>query len=143
VFPHPPCSGISLLEVSLVIAIIGILSVLAVPPLLEFEQSLAIHAAAGIVRSELHRARIQSVMRNIDCRVRVTSEVTFLTECQTPTWIPVAFHTMPEGFTISANNSPEFHPHGHVGPMATISVWNRDGERAKIIVSRSGRVRTE
>jgi hypothetical protein len=72
----------------------------------------------------------------------VTSEVTFLTECQTPGWMPVAFHTMPRGYTITANNRPEFHPHGHAAPMATISVWNEEGRRVRIVVSRSGRVRS-
>lgn len=141
----PACrqSGISLLELSLVIAVIGVLAVIALPPVYRLQETLAIQGAAGVVRGELHRARIQSIMRNIDCRLRVTSEVTFLTECQTPVWVPVAFHTMPRGFTISANNSPEFHPEGHAGPMGTISVWNRHGERARIVVSRSGRVRTE
>lgn len=136
-------SGFSVLEITLVVAIVSVVACLSVPPVLRLQESLGIHAAAGLVRSELHRARIQSITRNIDCRLRVTSAVTYLTECQTPEWTPVAFHTMPRGFTITSNNSPEFHPHGHAGPMGTISVWNQHGRRAKIVVGRSGRVRTE
>ena len=67
----------------------------------------------------------------------------YLLECQTPRWVTIAFHQMATGFTITANNRPEFHPMGNVGPMATISVWNKNGLRKRIITSRSGRVRTE
>ncbi len=47
-------------------------------------------------------------------RLRVTSPAT----CplgQTPTWFPIRFGTVPQGFKISANNHPEFHTLGNVG----------------------------
>ena len=135
--------GSSLIETCVAIAIIGLLSTTAVPPLIEAHQSYGLYAAASEVRTELHRARILSIVRNQDCRLRVTSNVTYLIECQTPMWVTIAFHQVIRGFTITANNRPEFHPMGNVGPMATISVWNERGARRKIIISRSGRVRTE
>ena len=91
----------------------------------------------------LTRARILAIVRNQDCRLRVTSNVTYLIECQTPEWVTIAFHQLASAFTITANNRPEFHPLGNVGPMATISIRNERGANRRIIVSRSGRVRTE
>lgn len=136
--PH----GVSLVESCLVLAIIASLTVIAVPPLIEAREAYGLAGAAAEVRTELHRARILAIVRNQDCRMRVTSNVTYLVECQTPAWVPVAFHQLPPGFTITANNRPEFHPLGNVGPMATISVWNERGRSRRIVVSRSGRVRT-
>jgi Tfp pilus assembly protein PilE len=136
-------SGTSLLETCIAITIVGVLTTVAVPPILQAHQTYGLYAAASQVRTELHRARILAIVRNQDCRLRVTSSVTYLLECQTPRWVTIAFHQMATGFTITANNRPEFHPMGNVGPMATISVWNKNGLRKRIITSRSGRVRTE
>lgn len=56
--------GTSLIETCIAIAIVGLLTTTAVPPLIEAHQSYGLYAAASEVRSELHRARILSITRN-------------------------------------------------------------------------------
>ena len=135
--------GTTLIETCLAVAIVGVLAVMAIPAFDRARDSYGLTAVAHHVRSELNRARILAITRHEDCRVRATSPVTYLVECQTPEWVPIQFHELPTGFTITANNSPEFHPLGNVAPMATISVWNESGEQRRLIVSRSGRIRME
>jgi Tfp pilus assembly protein FimT len=129
--------------VCLAVALIGTLTTLAIPPLVRAQESYGLAAAAYRVRTDLNQARIRAVMRNQDCRLRVTSPVDYVIECQTPGWTTTAFRQMPRGFTITANNRPEFHPLGNVSPMATIAVWNERGARRRIVISRGGRIRTD
>ena len=133
----------SLPEVSVVVAVIAVLATMTAPALQRAWQSYGLTAAAAEVRTALHRTRIRAVMGNQDCRVRVTSAATYLIECETPDWTPIAFYRLGKGFTITANNRPEFHPMGNVAPMATITVWNERGQNRRIITSRGGRIRTE
>ena len=138
-----PSRGASLLEACLVVAIISSLMMIAVPSFVEARQQWLLQSAAYQIRSELHYARIQSIMRMQDCRLRVTSPVTYLVECQTHAWLPLRYGTMPRRLRVTANNRPEFHPRGNVAPMASIFVWNDRGARKRIVVNRSGRVRIE
>ncbi len=139
----PTAKGATLLETCMVAAVIGVLSVISVPSFVRAQQRFVLSSTAYEVRSELHRARILAITRNQDCRLRVTSPNTYLLECQTPAWVSVRLISLPASVSISANNRPEFHPMGNVGPMASITVWNESGDRRKIIVSRGGRIRME
>ena len=106
--------GTSLLEACVVVAIISSLTMIAVPSLVEARQHWLLQSAAYQIRSELHYARVQSIMRMQDCRLRVTSPVTYRIECQTPAWLPLRYGKMPPKLTVTANNRPEFHPLGNV-----------------------------
>lgn len=140
---RPASRGVSLIETCLVVAIVVTLTAIALPQMIEARQTFGLLAVAGQVRSELHRTRSLAIVRNQDCRLRVTSPVTYLIECQTPQWMSISFHQLDTGFTIAANNRPEFHPLGNAGPMGTITIWNERGANRRLIVGRSGRVRTE
>ena len=135
--------GTSLLETCFVLTIAGSLVTVALPPMSLAIEEFGLTAAAQQVRSGLHTARIGSITRNQDCRLRVDSDVSYVIECQTPTWQTIREESLPRGFTLVANNRPEFHPRGNVAPMATITVWNRAGRPRRIIVNRTGRVRME
>jgi type II secretory pathway pseudopilin PulG len=139
----PTTKGATLFEACLVSAIIGVLSVIALPSFVRAQQRFVLESTACEIRSELHRARILAITRNQDCRLRVTTPGSYVLECQTPDWVAVRLIYLPSGMSISANNRPEFHPMGNVGPMASITVWNQEGDRRKVIVSRSGRIRME
>ncbi len=136
-------SGITLFEVCLSAAIIGIFAMMAIPSINRAQQSYGLTAIAHEVRTELHRARILAIIRNQDCRLHVTSTTAYRVECQTPVWVPIQLYEMRSGYTIRANNRPEFHPLGNVGPMATVTVSNASGEERRIVVSRSGKIRME
>ena len=135
--------GTTLLELCLGVAIIGILGMLTVPAISRARQSYGLTATAHEVRTALHRARILAIVRNEDCRLRVTSTTRYRIECQTPAWVPIQLVETRSGYTVQANNRPEFHPLGNVGPMATVTVRNSAGEERRIVVSRSGRIRME
>jgi Tfp pilus assembly protein FimT len=141
--PPPRARGFTLFETMLIVLVIAFLSVVAIPPIRRAQEALRFSALAHRVRSELHETRILAISRNEDCRFRVTSAQAYLVECQTPDWVTITGHELPPGYAISATARPEFHPLGNVGPMATIRVTNERGEERRIIVSRSGRVRTE
>lgn len=138
-----PARGISLAESSIVVAIIGVIASIALPAFNAASKTQGLIAAAADVRTSLYRTRILAIMGNQDCRLRVTSPVTYLIECETPGWVTRSFHQLRSGFTITANNEPEFHPLGNVAPMATITVWDERGRYRKIVTSRGGRIRTE
>jgi hypothetical protein len=136
-------SGFTLFETLIAVLIIAFLTLTAIGPFRQAQQNFLFDSIAYRVRSELHRIRVLAIVRNEDCRFRVTSPTTYVVECQTPGWVTLDTHQVPRDFLISANNAPEFHPGGNVGPMGTIRVWNPDGDQKRVIVSRSGRVRTE
>lgn len=134
--------GITLFESLIAVLLIGIASLTAIPPILEATENLRFGLFTSHVRSELHRVRILSISRNEDCRLRVTSRTSYVIECQSPDWTTLESRIVPLGIQVSANNAPEFHPLGNVGPMATIRIW-LDDQQKRVVVSRSGRVRTE
>ena len=133
----------SLLESCLSVAIISTIIMVAVPSLLRSHEVYVLNAAARQVATKMHSARINAVSRNRDCRLRVTSEVSYVIECEEPTWIPVERVATPSGIHIVANNRPEFHKRGNVSPMATITLWDSAGRQKSVIVNNAGRVRVQ
>lgn len=138
----PNSRGVTLFEVLVAALVVALLALVAIPPIREAQRNLQFDAVASRIRSELHRIRILSIVRNADCRLRVTTPTSYIVECEAPEWVGLGFNEVPRGFEISANNEPEFHPRGNVGPMATIRVLS-GGDEKRVIVSRSGRVRIE
>lgn len=135
--------GTTLVESCLVVAIIGLMTMIAVPSLLRAQESYRLTSAARQISGKLHLARILSISRREDCRLRVTSPSSYLVECQSGTWFTIETSIMPATLQISANRSPEFHPRGIVAPTATITVRNTRGQQKQIIVNRLGRVRIQ
>lgn len=65
--------GVSMAEVVVVVAIIGILASMAVPSFLEFTRSQRIRAAASDLHISLMRARSEAIKRNANVSIRPTS----------------------------------------------------------------------
>lgn len=138
-----PPKGVTLFETLIVLLILAAVSVLAIPPIDEARRRAEFAAITHRVATELHETRSLALSRAQDCRFRVVSQTTYILECQTPTaWETVRTRRLPPDYTVEANNAPEFHPLGNVAPMATIRILNKEGEERRVIVSRSGRVRT-
>ena len=133
----------SLIESCLAVAILSIVVVIAVPYLERGQEVYVLNGAARQVAAKIHLTRINAVSRNRDCRLRVTSELSYLIECEDAAWNPVEFVTMPRGIHIAANNRPEFHKRGNVAPTATITLWDSMGRQKRIIVNNAGRVRVQ
>ena len=133
----------SLIESCVSIGIIAAVAVLATPELNRAREIYVLDAAARQVASRMHSARIQAISRNRDCRVRVTSDVTYAVECQDPGWLIAAADVLPSGLRITANAAPEFHARGNVSPAATLTVWDSRLRSKRVIVNITGRVRVE
>lgn len=133
----------SLFETCLGVAIISIVMMIAVPSLTRARESYLLNATAQQVASKLRFARVKAVSRNQDCRVRVTSDVSYLIECQDSVWVPGESTVLPQGFRITANAAPQFHRRGNVSPSATITVWDSSGHSKQVIVNIMGRVRIQ
>ena len=131
----------SLIEICMSVAIIAIVTMIAVPALNQSRDDYALKSVAADVATRLHTARIRAISRNVDCRLRVTSTVTYAVECQDPAWVLVESVVLPRDFTISANARPEFHRLGNVAPTATVTVTTKAGRVKQIVVNNGGRIR--
>lgn len=131
----------SITESCLSVAIISAVTMIAVPSLMKSRENYVLNATARQVASHMNSTRIKAISRNRDCRVRVTSPVSYLIECEDPVWKPVEWIVLPRGLLISANAHPEFHRRGNVSPAATITIQNSNGRLKQVIVNITGRVR--
>ena len=133
----------TLLESCVTVAIISVTAIAAVPSLVRARENYELDATARQVAGNMQSARIKALSRNRDCRVRVTSPVSYVIECEDPFWKPEENVVLPRGSRISANASPQFHRRGNASPTATITVFNSQGRSRRVIVNITGRVRME
>src|SRR5262249_13497796 len=125
----------SLIEACISVALISLVTMIAVPALNQTRDDYVLKSVAADVATRLHTARIRATSRNVDCRLRVTSTATYAVECQDPAWVLVESAVLPRDFAISANARPEFHRLGNVAPTATVTVTNKAGRVKKIVVN--------
>jgi hypothetical protein len=133
----------TLIESCLSAGIIATVTLLAVPSFVQTRNEYLLNAAAHDVAAKLYAARVRAIARNVDCRFRVTSAVTYAVECEDPVWAVTDTVVLPRGLTVDANARPEFHRLGNVSPTATITVSGPKGRQRKVIVNNGGRVRFE
>ena len=133
----------SLIEACVSVAIISTVAMIAVPALNQSRDDYVLKSAAADVVTHMHTARIRAISRNVDCRFRVTSAVTYVIECEDPAWETLESVAVPQGFTIAANARPEFHRLGNVSPTATVTIMNKAGRSRKVVVNNGGRIRME
>lgn len=65
--------GVTMVEVVIVVAIMGVLAAMAVPSFLEFTRNQRIRAAASDLHISLMRARSEAIKRNANVSIRPTS----------------------------------------------------------------------
>jgi Tfp pilus assembly protein FimT len=133
----------SLLESCLTTVVISTVMAIAVPPLHQATRSYVLTSAASDVATRLQSARVNAVIRNCDCRLRVVSATQYVIECQIPSWTVIDTANMPDGITVAANARPEFHPRGNTAPAATVTVLNSAGQQKQIVVNIAGRIRIQ
>jgi Tfp pilus assembly protein FimT len=133
----------SLVETCISVAVISVVTIVAIPSLLQSREDYVVQSAAHDVASKMHTARIRAISRNIDCRLRVISSATYAIECLDPVWAVTETIVLPKGMTIVQNTPPEFHRLGNVVPTATITVSNAKGRQKKVIVNNGGRIRIQ
>ena len=133
----------SLTETCIAVAIMATTMAIATPSLIRAREIYVLQSAARMVESRMQSARINAVMRNRDCRINVTSSISYAVECQGAVWLTIEPITLPRGITVTASARPEFHPRGTVAPTGTITVWDRSGRSLAVIVNVNGRVRIQ
>ena len=133
----------SILESCVSVAILSTAAMIAAPSLMRARETYELEAAARQVAGQLQSTRIKAVSRNEDCRIRITSEISYVIECQDPAWRTDQSILLRRGFRIAATASPEFHHRGNVSPAATITIWDSRGRSKRVIVNITGRVRVE
>jgi len=138
--------GFSLSELTVIIAVIGTLSVLSLPFFLSYYQSAQVRAAAADVAAQLNLGRQMAIQRNQSICVTIGTSApqyrqgtcggTILTGATTDASGNAAAH---DGVTLTTTANPIFTNLGAAAPAATITVTQ--GSRSlTVTVSASGRV---
>ena len=133
----------SLTESCVATLVVSTVMAVALPSLNRTRQAYVLRATAHDVAGRMHFARISAISRNRDCRLAVTSAVSYMIECDEGSWRVIERMTMPRGITVNANARPEFHRRGNVSPTATFTLRNTAGTTRRIIVNVNGRVRIQ
>ena len=132
----------SLTESCIAAALVSTVMAVSLPSINRARKIYRLRSAAHEVASKMHAARIAAIMRNRDCRMRVTSPVSYVIECEDSAWELIERMAVPEGVTVQANASPEFRRRGNVVPTATFTLRNETG-MIRVIVNVNGRVRLQ
>ena len=124
------------------VAAVVVSTVMAVSlPSVNRATDLYVAAAAHDVAARMHFTRISAITRNRDCRMTVTSAVSYVIECDEAPWRVIERFEMPRGVTVEASARPEFHRRGNVAPTATFTLRSDAGMLRRVIVNVNGRVR--
>lgn len=141
-------AGVSLGETSLVLAIIGILSVLATPMFVTYYQASRLRVAAEEVATFLNQGRQIGIKENVGVCVHITSTAMHyhIGSCAGPTWVGPGTDAAgnvgaPSGIALTTTANPVFSYLGAASPAATYTVRNtQTNQTLRVFVSASGRV---
>jgi hypothetical protein len=133
----------TLFESCLCVAILSIFAFFAAPSLVRARDTYQLDLVTRQVAGNTEWTRVKAINRSRDCRVRVISTTSYVVECLDPVWLPDQTVTMPQGFQISADASPQFHKRGNVAPAATLTIWDVHSHYKQVVVNITGRVRVQ
>jgi prepilin-type N-terminal cleavage/methylation domain-containing protein len=140
--------GLSLVEIILVVAIMGILAVLATPMFLRYYQAAEARAAAQGIVSYLNQARQLAIMQNRSICVHIDPTTMHYHQgsCAGPQWVAPGTDAsgdikLLEGITLTRNQDPVFTYLGAASQGATYTLTHtKSGIQMTVVVSNSGRV---
>ena len=141
-------SGYSLAELSVVLGIIGIITVLATPLFLSYYQASRLRAAAEEVAAFVNQGRQIGIKQNVGVCVHISSTAMHyhLGNCDGTVWLGPGTDSagnvkVPDGITLTASANPVFSYLGAAAPAATYTLTNtQDSHTLLVVVSASGRV---
>ncbi|MDP9192840.1 MAG: GspH/FimT family pseudopilin [Acidobacteriota bacterium] len=95
---HRRSAGYTLAEILIVVAIIGVLSLITVPAFMNFQRASIFKSAMRIFSADLRAARAQAIQQSYDVRVELstgaegpaTKQYSFFASRDGGTWAPVA-----------------------------------------------------
>ena len=141
-------AGFSLAELSVILAVIGVLFSLSLPAFLNYYQTAQIRGAAADVASYVNQGRQLAIQMNCSVAVQVTAtgiSYTRQANCQTPgVWTGPGTDAAgnipaPDGITLATSATPIFTNLGAAAPAATLTVTHGSSSLS-VLVSASGRV---
>jgi Tfp pilus assembly protein FimT len=133
----------TLFEMCLSVGILTVMSFFAAPSIIQARNNYQLDQVTRQVAANTQWTRVKAISRSRDCRVRVTSNTSYVMECLDPVWITDQTITLPSGFQISANAAPDFHKRGNAAPAATLTIWDSHGSFKQVVINITGRVRVQ
>jgi len=136
------------MELALVMAILGVLTVLATPSFLNYYQASKLRTAAEQVAASLNQGRQLGIQQNVGVCVHIQSTALqyLLGSCTGTAWVGPGTDSdgnlaAPSGVTLSTSADPIFGYLGNGLQGASITVTNaQTGDTALVCVAVSGRV---
>jgi type IV fimbrial biogenesis protein FimT len=141
--------GFTLAELVILIAVIGILSVMAVPAFLRYLQAATLKSGAQQFVTMINQARELAIKENGNVCVKLSSptQMTYaLNTCAGTAWVGAGTDAagnikLPTGITATAGANPIFNYVGSALPAATFTLTNtQTGATLTVAVAASGRV---
>ena len=141
-------AGFSLAELSVILAVIGVLFSLSLPAFLNYYQTAQIRGAAADVASYVNQGRQLAIQMNCSVAVQITAtgiSYTRQANCQNPgVWTGPGTDAAgnipaPDGITLATSATPIFTNLGAAAPAATLTVTHGSSSLS-VLVSASGRV---
>lgn len=142
--------GVTLVELLVTMAILGILATITVPSLSSWYSGYSLRAAARKIAITLELAKMKAISRNLEHRVEFdVNNNTFRISRKNPTpppdWIPETdYMDLPSGITIANITNPqdkEFNPDG-TSSSGGIYLQNSSGDQYSItLTTTTGRVK--
>jgi len=137
--------GYSLAELAIVLALVGLVTALALPSWLRLVDQIAVERAASEVTTALAVARNAAVLRATRARLSIASDSLRVDEWSDRAWLPVWRWPGPERHSVSlevSNRTVTFGATGVGSEASNTSVVLRRGtQTARITTSRVGRVK--
>ena len=136
--------GFTLFELLIVVAIIGAMSMVAIPQLLDAREDYRLTATASSLAGNCANARILAVTRNSGIRVTVVNATTYVLQQKIGgVWTTQESYELPPDFTIAATGNVEFQPRGNATPQTTFTITNPNGRTRSVVVETSGRAHAQ
>lgn len=134
-------SGFSLIEVVLAVTILGLIVALLSHSITHQAPQYQLKRATWDIYSRLNYARYKAIYRGMKYKVSFDSNCCVIEKFddKKSEW-KTEQQSFLDGVTITANNSPIFHPRGTVSNLASITVQNSRGQY-KISIAISGRIK--
>jgi prepilin-type N-terminal cleavage/methylation domain-containing protein len=137
--------GYSLAELAIVLAVIGLVTAIALPRWSSLLDRIAVERAASELTTALAVARNTAVLRATRARLSITSDSLGIDGWEDRAWLPLRRWAGPEGHSVSlevSSGTVIFGPAGiGWGASNTTIVLRRGTQTAKVTTSRVGRVK--